>query len=122
YDEVYEHGYVALMKRAERVQGEVPHWLQRQILYDVMWQVRHFFDADEKLAFLTDTQVNIFRNRLEETFSYIESSTIETFELAGVGEIHRVGLLGKYKSELQLQPRVHVESADEKTRTLVVRW
>ena len=98
FDDLYRYGYCALLREARERLGAAPRWLQRTVLYDVVWQIRRYLDHEERLAFLDARQLETYKSLLAEVFDHIDSSTIARFELAGIRDLHRVGLLGTYKS------------------------
>ncbi len=98
YGALLEYGYLALLREAVQMEGEVPRFLQRTVLYDLLWHFKHIVNSDKAVAHLDAAAVSRYKSLLAHIFGYIEQRTIETFDLAGVSYYHKAGLLAMYKS------------------------
>jgi glycosyltransferase involved in cell wall biosynthesis len=122
FDDVYRYGYCALLEEACDTLGAAPRWLQRTVLYDIVWQIRRYLDREEKLSFLDARQIETYRTRLRQVFRLIDSRTIARFELAGIRELHRIGLLGLFKSVHNKRSYIFINELDAEHGTFVLRW
>ena len=122
FDDLYRYGYCAVLEEARRRLGTVPRWLQRTVLYEVVWQIRRFLDGEEKLAFLSPSQLNTYKSHLEEVFQGIDKETIAGFDLAGIRELHRIGLLGAYKAAHKRRSYCFINWLDAERGEFELRW
>ena len=122
FDDMYRYGYCAVLQEARESLGAVPRWLQRTVLYDVVWQIRRYLNHEEKLAFLDARQMETYKSLLRQVFKSIDSSTISRFELANIRELHRIGLLGMYKSVCNKRSYCFIDELDAGRGTFVLRW
>ena len=122
FDDLYRYGYCALLQEARDSLGAAPRWLQRTVLYDVVWQIRSYLDHEERLAFLDARQLETYKSLLTEVFKHIDSATIARFELAGIRDLHRVALLGKYKSVHNKRSYCFINWLDAERGEFELRW
>lgn len=122
FDDLYRYGYCALLREAHETMGAAPRWLQRTVLYDVVWQIRSYLDHEERLAFLDTRQLETYKSLLTQVFKHIDSSTITRFELAGIRDLHRVGLLGTYKSVHNKRSYCFINWLDTERGEFELRW
>lgn len=122
YDGLYEFGYIDCLKFAKEAAGHTPLWAQRTILYDIMWQIRDFLNAEARHAFLSNEQLAIFDERIRELLLYVDEPTIEDFDLANASELHRVALLTRYKLSAPKTVKLFIDRIDRATSTFVVKW
>jgi len=123
YSDVFVNGYLPLLHEARKLHGgSTPVWLQRTVLYDMCWHMKSFVGHDEKLSFLTDDQRNLYRRCLERVFAYVDRETIENFELIGIWDMYRIGMLMTFKAERLDSTRLVIDNIDTTTNSMVVRW
>ncbi len=122
FDDLYRYGYCALLDEARQRFGGAPRWLQRTVLYDIAWQIRRYLNNEEKLAFLDARQLQTYKSLLQRAFKPMHSATIARFELAGLRELHRIGLLGTLKSVHNKRSFCFIEELDAQRGTFVIRW
>lgn len=122
FDDLYRYGYIALLREAHQRFGAVPRWLQRTVLYDITWQIRRYVDNEEKLAFLDARQLKTYKALLRQALQPIASMTISRFELAGIRELHRIGMLGAFKAVHDKQSYCFIHELDADRGTFVLRW
>jgi glycosyltransferase involved in cell wall biosynthesis len=122
FDDLYRYGYCALLQEARETLGSAPRWLQRTVLHDVVWQIRRYLDHEERPAFLDARQMETYRSLLSQVFKSIDSNTIARFELANIRELHRIGLLGMFKSVYNKRSYVFIDELDATCGTFVLRW
>lgn len=122
FDEVTVYSYQALFD-AYIAQGyNVPKYVQRTVLYDLVWYLKEIIDRPEIVAFLTLPQKERFLAYLDKLFSSITTDTIVEFELANCCFFHKVGILSTFK---QLKPPfqvIYVENFDWARQQVLLRY
>ena len=111
YDDQLRYGYLSLLKNTYSLLGFVPIYIQRTVLYDLIWYYKRLIDHNERIDFLNKNQIRTFKNLLKEIFTYIDADTIDTFNLAGCSHFHKVGLIERYK-ETRIEKIIYIESYD----------
>lgn len=112
YHDAYVHGYLDLLRIARETRGTIPVFLQRTVLYESFWRIKHVLDHPERTGFLSDQQRETFRQHLRDIFAAVDVDTIRDFNLAGCSEEHKVALLAIYKSARQPVQRVYLRDHD----------
>lgn len=97
YTKVTKNGYLSILSKYYNKLGYVPEFIQRTVLYDIVWNVKRIVDHPERASFLTDFEKSQYFNCLLEIFTYIDEKTIMKFELAGCWFYHKIGMLGCFK-------------------------
>lgn len=122
YDEIFTYGYQALFDTYTTQGNNIPEYVQRIVLYDVIWHFKKIVDNPELVIFLTSFEKKRFLAHLDRLFSFITADTILEFELAGCWFFHKVGILSTFK---QLKPPfqvVYVESFDWAKQQVLLRY
>ncbi|MBE7527711.1 MAG: CDP-glycerol glycerophosphotransferase family protein [Burkholderiales bacterium] len=122
FDEVLVYGYQALFDTYITQGYNVPKYVQRTVLYHLIWYLRKIVNRSETVAFLIPSQRERFLAHLDKLFSVITTDTILEFELAGCWFFHKVGILSAFK---QLKPPfqiVYVESFDWAKQQVLLRY
>lgn len=122
FSDVLEHGVLALMRAWVDKTGSVPVFVQRTVLYHLMWYFKRLVNNDKVIAFLSEEQRARFLELLHEVFKHIDIPTIDKFDLAGIWYMQRVGLLGTFKGTAPNYQIVYVEDVDFKRRLLKLRY
>jgi glycosyltransferase involved in cell wall biosynthesis len=123
YGDLFEYGYIDIFRHAAaKSGGVVPTWLQRTVLYDLTWQLKEIVDHEERLSFLGRMKADEYLAWLRSAFSYIDAEVIREFELAGIFDLIRLGMLRFFKGETGQPSSVIVDAVDTATRTIVIRW
>ncbi len=107
-----EYGFLDLLETAERELGHVPRYIQRTCLYDTFWAFRYLVNHSSRADFLTPDDVAKFHELLDKIFAHIDIDVINTFELAGCTEEHKVALLALYKSKRRDSTAIYVREVD----------
>jgi len=110
YSTVLQNGYLKILKYAMQREENVPLYLQRTILYELMWNHSFLLNAPGKLSHLNSVQKKHYIELITEMFSFIDTRTILTFDLAGCWFLYKVAYLGFYKRE---QPSFQICYVDE---------
>lgn len=122
FDELLVYGYQALFD-AYIVRGySVPKYVQRTVLYHLVWHLKKIVDFPEAADFLAPSQKVRFLAHLDKLFSVITPDTILEFELAGCWFFYKFGILHTFK---QLKPPfmlLYVESYDWAKQQVLLRY
>ena len=121
YD-VLRYGYLDLFLRYIDRYSIVPLSIQRTILYDLFWYIKHLQNRPERAAFLSLGQQAQFIELLDELFAHIETETILSFELAGCWFMHKVGMLNAFKGVEPPFQIAYVEDHDPVKSQILVRY
>ncbi len=109
YDEVLRLGYLALFKKFKEKRDNVPIFLQRTILYDLMWHYKIIINTPSITNHLTNNQKERYLALLTKLFEYIDLDTIMGFELAGCLFCHKVAFIGLYKQDLSSYQMIYID-------------
>ena len=112
------YGPLDLLRQADDIAGRVPRFIQRTVLYDVLWRFHHLIDHPERAAHLTKEEREEFIRLLEEIFAKIDCSTIKAYNLVNYDERHKVGLLGLMKKTRGPVTSVYVRQYDSAKRLM----
>lgn len=121
YLDALRYGYLDLLRCAREFTGTVPRFIQRTILYDLMWRFHYLIDHPERNV-LTAPQEGEFLGLLQRLFDGIDHATINTFDLAKCSEEHKVALLGLFKSAKRPVTAVYVRAYDQAKELLQVSF
>ena len=119
---VLEDGVLALMRSWRAQTGSVPVFVQRTVLYHLLWYFKRLINAEQRIAFLSPAQKMRFIALLHECFAQIDAATINDFELAGIWFFHRVGLLATFKAQEPPHQIVYVDAIDFGRRLFKLRY
>ncbi|MGF6572920.1 CDP-glycerol glycerophosphotransferase (TagB/SpsB family)/glycosyltransferase involved in cell wall biosynthesis/lipopolysaccharide biosynthesis regulator YciM [Paraburkholderia sp. GAS333] len=122
YGDVLEHGVLALLRAWAEHTGSVPVFVQRVALYHLTWYFKRLINKDDGLSFLDDRAKVRFVDLVHLIFAYIDFSTINAFELAGIWFMYKVGMMLTFKGEEPTYQIVYVESADLPRKLVKVRY
>lgn len=122
YNDVLVHGCLDMFSQYINTQGQVPKYIQRTVLYHLMWYFKRLVNNEQKLAFLTDDEKNRFKELLWELFENIDNETIMEFELAGCWFYHKVALLGLFKQTDPTFQIAYIESIDKIKGMIELRY
>lgn len=118
-----EDGYLDLIKMGQKLYGTAPLYVQRTILYEMMWRLRAATAAPHKLhEVLTPQEFKRSQDLYREILQGIDVSTITDFELARCYEEQRTGLAATFKNEHLPRLRVYLKSHDPKAGTFRFFW
>ncbi|UUX60386.1 bifunctional glycosyltransferase/CDP-glycerol:glycerophosphate glycerophosphotransferase [Glutamicibacter halophytocola] len=97
YYSVLRYGYLGLLAEVKRTRGAVPQWAQFMVLYDLCWYFVEDTKQFARTAWISDGLKETFLFLLKEIFSYIEISTIETFQIFKIEPSLKKSLLVHFK-------------------------
>ena len=97
------YGYLDLLNQATHIRGSVPRFIQRTVLYDLLFRFDRLVDHPELVPLASSVQRDEFFELLINIFAAMDVTTVEEFELGPWTEIHKVGLLALMKN---VRPRL----------------
>ncbi|MDQ5941695.1 MAG: hypothetical protein QG572_508, partial [Pseudomonadota bacterium] len=109
---VLEHGYLGAFAAFD-THEKIPVHIQRTVLYDIVWIIRHLMDRPQRHAFLTPEQRTRGLELLREVCARIDVDTIMQFELAGCWFMHKLAILTSLKGVAPPFQVAYVEAVDE---------
>lgn len=107
-----QYGFLGLLETAAQDLGHVPRYIQRTCLYDVFYAFRHLVNHSYRANFLEPEDIAQFHQLLKRIFSFIDVDVINTFELAGCTEEHKVALLQLYKNKRRDSAAIYFRDID----------
>jgi glycosyltransferase involved in cell wall biosynthesis/CDP-glycerol glycerophosphotransferase (TagB/SpsB family) len=121
YSALLEHGYLDLLQYALRAEGRIPDWIQRTITYDLTWQINMFVNNQKNSALIQPEARPHYYTLLKRIFSHIDTAIINDFELAGLNNLHKVGILGFCKGESTHASSAYIFSVDRQRMLIGLR-
>lgn len=124
FDAVLERGYLDLLREAESSSpdGRAPRWIQRTVLYEVIWYLKRLVNRPEAAAFLSGDEQARFKELLREVVSKLDESVILEFDLAGAWLYHKIGILGLWKDARPSFQHVYVDGYDPIKNQVQLRY
>ncbi|MGL5990392.1 MAG: CDP-glycerol glycerophosphotransferase family protein [Plesiomonas sp.] len=122
YSTVLRNGYLEILKEYKSNLGEIPHFIQRTILWEMLRLVKHIVNKDNVLSFLNEHEKNEFLDLMDLVFSYIDNDVILSFELGTCGFSRQVGMLGCFKNEHPPQQVVYIDKIDSDKKQVLARY
>lgn len=122
FTHIPKYGYLDILAKYKEKKLNIPVFIQRTVLYDVMWSLRWLLNSPDKTSFLTELEKNVYFSDLEKTFEYIDKSVILDFELAGCWFYHKAGMLALFKNEKLENQIVYIENYDFKKNLIQLRY
>ena len=107
------YGYLDLLNQAQQIAGAVPYFIQRTVLYDILFRFDYLVDHPERVPLGSPAQREEFFALLKRIFAAIDRTTINTFDLGPWTEMHKVALLGLMKSARPPITKVYLRQQDE---------
>lgn len=109
---VPEYGYLDTLRKYKSEKNTIPAYIQRTVLYEMVWYVKYLVNNAEKAALLNEEQKKKFISMLKEIFTYLDKDMIMNFDLAGAWFYHKVGMLKYFKNEEPDAQIVYIEKYD----------
>ena len=113
FTKVLEYGYLDLCRRALEKSGSVPLFLQRTLLYELVWHFKFVTEANPLLVQVEPDVQERYISLLRAVLRHIDLKTILQFELAGADEKIKIGMVGFGKGEAVDGANVFFERYDE---------
>lgn len=122
YSDVFKFGYLDVLKKSLQIREYVPNYIQRAILYDMMWYLKKIVNHPETVSFMNEDEKNNFISYIKEVFTYIDVKTILDFELAGCWFYHKVGMLEYLKGDSPKNQIVYIEKYDNIKGQVLIKY
>ena len=122
YSDVLEYGYLALLKSYQEKFGLIPDYVQKAILYDLMWHFKKVVSHESVVAFLSEEQKYKYIALIDEIFIFIDKENILKFNLAGCWFYHKIGMLTCFKKlHLDFQI-VYIQAFDSRKNQVLLSY
>lgn len=122
YDDVLVYGCIDMFNQYLSKHGNVPKHVQRTVLYHLIWYFKRLVNNKQKLAFISDNEIETFKVLLNRIFSNIDVDTIMEFELAGCWFYHKVALMGLFKEVDPHFQIAYIEALDQTKGMVELRY
>ncbi|MDE0588569.1 CDP-glycerol glycerophosphotransferase family protein [Halocynthiibacter sp. C4] len=110
-----EDGYLDLIKKSRELHGNVPLFIQRTVLYEMMWRIHAELSAPKKLReVLSSSEYQRSKEIFKNIFDGIDVETISNFNLARCYEEHKVGLLSLFKRKSREKFRIYLKALNSR--------
>jgi len=121
--DVLKYGCLDLLKTSSKLyQGKIPLYIQRTILYHLIWYFKVIVNNSERIDFLTKNELENFKKLLNEIFFYIDIETIQNFDLAGISYYQKLGWLKNYKNYMAEDCIVYIEKYDKEKNQVLLKY
>lgn len=105
YYNTFLYGYIPMLEAYKEKYGSIPKNIQWTVLYEIFWHIKKLVNLNEYLKVLTTEETENYRNLLKKTLAYIDDNHIINFDLIGIENLHKIGLIGIkniYKSSVKI--------------------
>lgn len=119
---VPEFGYLDTLRAYKEKKGIIPAFIQRTVLYEIVWYCKWLVNHGERAAFLTTEEKNQFIDKIKTIFNYLDEDIIMGFDLAGAWFYHKISMLSFFKGELPNAQIVYVEKYDHAKGMVQLRY
>jgi len=116
------YGDLALLKQAEKKGKVIPDYIQRIVLYDLIWYFRNLVNHKEKLSFLSKTEKGSFVSLLRDIFKRIDKKIIAEFELVSCDAYFKTGWLHLFKDSAPSQYDFRIDGFDDAKNQLKLSY
>jgi len=121
YSKKLKVGDLSLLEIAKKKAGNIPDYIQRIVLYDLIWYFRNIVDSNTKLSFLSNEEKSRFLLLVKNIFQYIDKTVIYEFELVSCSSVYKAGWLG-FKDAEQLLFDVDILAYDVSKKLIKLRY
>lgn len=122
YTNVTRNGYLEILQKYQEKYSYVPVFIQRTVLYDIIWNLKQLVNHYDRVCFLSDVEKEIYFNSILDIFKYIDKEVIMSFELAGCWFYHKMGMLGCFKNMAPDFQIVYIERYDKFKSLVQLRY
>lgn len=84
FNEVLENGVLALLKKSQEKFEEIPSFIQNVSIYHIQYYFRRLKNQDEKVSFLSESEIENFISLIKKCFDYISPQVFYEFSLPGL--------------------------------------
>ncbi len=122
YDDVLEHGYVDVLRRAKLSQGRVPEWLQSFVLYELSWYFQDEDAASRAPTAAIGQVAEACHRHLATIVSLLDPAVIASFQLRPLKSVWRDTLLHGYDPHPWHSPYALVSKLDRRRQLVRVSY
>lgn len=97
YIDQIRDGYIALLRESQKSKRGIPLWLQRFVLYDLVWHLKLMTNNHRNWVLIPEEIKSQYLSLLTEAFSLIDDELILNFAQAGVPFHIKLGILASFK-------------------------
>ncbi|ALR75348.1 CDP-glycerol glycerophosphotransferase family protein [[Enterobacter] lignolyticus] len=115
-------GYLSILNKYYEQYGAVPVFIQRTIIYEIVWNLKWLVNHAEKVHFLSSEERECYINNIVSALSFIDKKTIIDFELAGCWFYYKVGILSCFKRMEPDSQIVYIERYDSRKELVQLRY
>lgn len=120
YIDQISDGYISLLKASLNENNVAPRWVQRKVLYDLMWHFKVFFNNHKAWRMVSDDIRSQYFELLTSVFEYIDENVILEFELANIPQHMKLGVLNQFKGISSCSENVHLVKVDPVKREVLI--
>ena len=122
YSDVFEFGFLPMLKNYKDKFKYIPNFIQKTALYDLGWYIQYLLNSPEKINFLDEDAKQKFYHFIDEAFSFIDEKNIMEFGLGGIWMFHKVGMLGAFKNAEPPFQMAYIENIDREQKQILVSY
>lgn len=122
FNDVLEHGFVAMLEGYKASLGYVPMHIQKTALYDVAWYVKYLVNESGKTSFLNTKDLSVFLELIKKIIQFVDKDTILNFNLTGIWFLQKVGILGAFKDEKPYKQIAYIENIDKEKKQILISY
>ncbi|MGC5167030.1 CDP-glycerol glycerophosphotransferase family protein [Luteimicrobium sp. DT211] len=123
YVDPLRFGLLDLIETAKRTHGNVPRWLQTELIYELQWLLRPDLTAGVGSPTAADLGVaSEFHKLVGEILSHVPPESVEAYRVTGLPELIRVALARGYRGKAWHSPAVQVAEFDHQERWVKFRY
>lgn len=117
-----KHAYLSLLREAFALRGQVPAFVQNNVLFSLLSKLRYLIGPNYDPNVLQALAQNQFVDGLDGLMEYIDLETLENTSLSGFFPIHRQSLIARFKSDADLDLWVELRNSEPNSTDLALRW
>lgn len=122
FSDVFEFGFLPMLRNYQKQFGKVPATIQKTALYDMCWYIQYLLNRPERIDFLSESQKEKFYALMREVFSFIDTKSIMEFSLANTWLFHKIGILGAFKQSEPPFQIAYIENIDREKQQFLVSY
>lgn len=117
-----EHAYLSLLKDAEARYGNIPQYVQNNILFSLLAKLRYLTGPNFDPSILDHTQRMLFQQKLLAVMTYISPDTLVHAKIQGFYPLHRRALTALYKETQLSAPEIILKNFNPDSQEVNLRW
>jgi len=115
-------GLLPLLEAAKASRGVVPVWVQNMVLYDLCWAFKDDSAISSATGGLDPAVMEEFHKLATEVLRYIDSETVERFDLVGLSQDIRFILMHGYASKVHVDSSAQLRDADDEQGVVKIAY